>query len=95
MIDNSAETIENGTGALENADEMKHLNSTRTARPQGAWQFESNSNAKEKLFGTFHNDFNSNLREKNQYFEGTPNTLVQKLDPQTNTHTDTAQIYIR
>ena len=28
--------------------ETKHLNSTRTARPPRAWQFESNSNAKVK-----------------------------------------------
>ena len=34
MIENAAETMENGA-------ETKHLNSTRTARPPRAWQFES------------------------------------------------------
>ena len=47
-IKNNAGTIENGTETIENSAETKHLNSTRTARPPRAWQFESNSNAKEK-----------------------------------------------
>ena len=33
---------------IENGAETKHLNSTRTARPPRAWQFESNSNAKNR-----------------------------------------------
>ena len=34
---------------IKNGAETKHLNSTRTARPPRAWQFESNSNATEKM----------------------------------------------
>ena len=58
-------TIENSVETIENHAETKHLNSTRTARPPRAWQFESNSNATEKmafvatvivcLFGRLHN----------------------------------------
>ena len=42
-------TIENSVETIENHTETKHLNSTRTARPPRAWQFESNSNATEKM----------------------------------------------
>ena len=42
-------SIENGAETIENGAETKHLNSTRTARPPRAWQFESNSNATEKM----------------------------------------------
>ena len=38
---------------IKNGAETKHLNSTRTARPPRAWQFESNSNATEKKIVQF------------------------------------------
>ena len=41
-------SAENRAKTIENGAETKHLNSTRTARPPRAWQFESNSNATEK-----------------------------------------------
>ena len=47
--ENEPKTIENGAETSENGAETKHLNSTRTARPPRAWQFESNSNATEKM----------------------------------------------